>query len=38
MTCYAGEKDDYDRGVTYVVSVCGTIFIGWIFDQDDFWN
>ena len=33
LTCYAGEKDDYERGMTYVVSICGTFFLGWTFNQ-----
>ena len=33
ITCYAGEKDDYDRGLSYVVAFCGTFFLGWTFNQ-----
>tara|TARA_B110000503_G_C7151919_1_gene415600 strand:+ start:2636 stop:2743 length:108 start_codon:yes stop_codon:yes gene_type:complete len=32
VTCYPGEKDEYEKGLSYIVSICGTFFVAWVFN------
>jgi len=32
LTCYPGEKNEYEKGLSYCVSIIGTFFLAWVFN------